>query len=67
MMAATPAIMPTRVRKDRSLWDPIAETAILKDSKRVMVCPVSVSVSVPVPEILPRHLRGRFARSQPGS
>ena len=29
MMAATPAMMPTRVRIERSLWAPIAEMAIL--------------------------------------
>ena len=35
MMAATPATIPTKVRIDRSLWAPIAATAILKDSIQV--------------------------------
>jgi len=55
MIAATPAMMPTIVRIDRSLWAPIAEMAILKESIQVMRHPVPVSVSVSVPEKPARH------------
>ena len=40
MIAATPAMMPTRVRADRSLWALIDARAILNDSTRsLMVAP----------------------------
>ena len=39
MMAATPAMTPTRVRKDRSLCAPIADIAILKESIQVISGP----------------------------
>jgi hypothetical protein len=41
MIAATPAMMPTIVRIDRSLCALIAEMAILKESIQVMRSPAS--------------------------
>ena len=53
MIAATPAMMPMRVRIERSLCAPIAERAILKLSIHVMI------PSDPVPESQNRN-RNRY-------